>query len=95
VDGHNKQKFSYFDLNPENVLFPLYDTTILQDQIVHECRLLIRTKEKGNVNFVLQYTTFAPLDEIVSFTLLKTDNNLLLSEVVVAKNNLLIKVILL
>ncbi len=51
-------------------------------------RLLIRTKEKGSVNFVLQYPASATLDELVSFTLLKTDNNLLLSEVVVAKNNL-------
>lgn len=37
---------------------------------------------------MLQYPASGTLDELVSFTLLKTDNNLLLSEVVVAKNNL-------
>jgi hypothetical protein len=88
VDGHKKQKFSYFDLNPENLLFPLYNTNIISNQIFSESPLLVRTKEKGSVNFVLQYPTTFPIDEILSFTILKTDNELLLSEVNFAKNNL-------
>lgn len=88
INGHKKQKFSYFDLNPENVLFPLYNTNIISAQIFVESPLLIRTKEKGSVNFVLQYPTSLPIDEILSFTLLKTNNELLLSEVNFAKINL-------
>lgn len=88
VDGHKKQKFSYFDLNPENVFFPLYNTNIISAQIFLESPLLIRTKEKGSNNFVLQQPSSVPIEEILSFTLLKTDNELLLSEVNFAKNNL-------
>jgi hypothetical protein len=88
VNGHKKQKFSYFDLNPENVLFPLYNTNIISAQFFVESPLLIRTKEKGSVNFAIQYPTSFPIDEIVSFTLLQTNNELLLSEVHVAKINL-------
>jgi hypothetical protein len=88
VNGHKKQKFSYFDLNPENVLFPLYNTNIISAQIFLESPLLIRTKEKGSINFVMQYPLAVPMDEILSFTFFKTDNELLLSEVNFAKNNL-------
>ena len=88
VNGHKKQKFSYFDLNPENVLFPLYNTNIISPQIFLESPLLIRTKEKGSINFVMQYPLAVPMDEILSFTFFKTDNELLLSEINFAKNNL-------
>jgi hypothetical protein len=88
VNGHKKQKFSYFDLNPENVLFPLYKTDIISAQIFLESPILIRTKEKGSINFVMQYPLAVPMDEILSFTLFKTDNELLISKVNFAKNNL-------
>ena len=88
VDGHKKQKFSYFDLNPENLLFPLYNTNIISNQIFEENLFLIKTKEKGSINFVMQYPLAVPMDEILSFTFFKTDNELLLSEVNFAKNNL-------
>jgi hypothetical protein len=88
VDGHKKQKFSYFDLNPENLLFPLYNTNIISNQIFEENLFLIKTKEMGSINFVMQYPLAVPMDEILSFTFFKTDNELLLSEVNFAKNNL-------
>jgi hypothetical protein len=81
VNGHKKQKFSYFDLNPENVLFPLYNTNIISAQIFLESPLLIRTKEKGRVSYSFQIESKSPLDDIFSFELMMLDENLLISSV--------------
>lgn len=87
VNGLKKQKFNYFDLNPEIVLFPLYYTNVKYNEI-QKNPLIIRTREKGCVNYVSQCSLETPIDEILAFTLLKTQSELLLSEVLVNKINL-------
>lgn len=82
VDGNKKQKFTYFDLNPENVLFPLYSTVIYNiNKPINN--LVIRTKEKGRVNFSFQVEFPIILEELISFELMQLDNNLLINNVIV------------
>lgn len=78
VDGYKKQKFSHFDLNPENVLFPLYSSEINYPNIFQN-QLVIRTREKGSINYAFQNNTEKPIDEIITFNLSKIENELLLS----------------
>ena len=80
VDGHKKQKFTYFDLNTENVLFPLYPST-LSNNVKPLSNLVIRTKEKGRVIYSFQNELNVSLDDIISFELLGLDENLLISNV--------------
>ena len=80
VDGHKKQKFTYYDLNPENVLFPLYSSVIYNiNKPINN--LVIRTKEKGRVNFSFQDEFPIILEELISFELMQLDNNLLINNV--------------
>ncbi len=81
IDGIKKQKFSYFDLNPKNVLFPLYPSYISSiDNPMNN--LVIRTKEKGRVTYSFQGNSLKSLDDIISFELLSLDENLLLSNII-------------
>lgn len=81
VDGHKKQKFTYFDLNPENVLFPLYSSVIYNiNKPINN--LVIRTREKGRVNFSFQNEFPIILEELISFELMQLDNNLLINNVI-------------
>ncbi|WP_396141569.1 hypothetical protein [Flavobacterium sp.] len=80
VDGHKKQKFTYFDLNPENVLFPLYPSALL-NKVKPLSNIVVRTKEKGRVSFTFQSESNMSLDDIISFELMMLDENLLISSV--------------
>ncbi len=80
VDGHKKQKFTYFDLNPENVLFPLYPSALLNN-VKPLSNIVVRTKEKGRVSYSFQIESKSPLDDIFSFELMMLDENLLISSV--------------
>jgi hypothetical protein len=81
VDGHKKQKFTYYDLIPENVLFPLYPSVIYNiNKPINN--LVIRTKEKGRVNFSFQDEFPIILEELISFKLKQLDNNLLINNVI-------------
>lgn len=84
VDGHKKQKFTYFDLNPENVLFPLYSSVLL-NKVKPLSNIVVRTKEKGRVSFSFQDDFPIVLEELMSFELIQLDNNLLINNVI-AKN---------
>ena len=80
VDGNKKQKLTYYDLNPENVLFPLYPSVIYNiNKPINN--LVIRTKEKGRVNFSFQDEFPIILEELISFELMQLDNNLLINNV--------------
>ena len=80
LDGHKKQKFTYLDLNPENVLFPLYPSVIYNiNKPINN--LVIRTKEKGRVNFSFQDEFPIILEELISYELMQLDNNLLINNV--------------
>ncbi len=81
VDGHKKQKFSYFDLNPENVLFTLYPQV---NYTIDEPfkNLVIRTKEKGRVTFSFQDEFSIILEELISFELIEINNNFLITNVI-------------
>jgi hypothetical protein len=87
VDGYKKQKFSYFDLNTENVLFPLYSSEITYLNILQN-QLVIRTKEKGNINYAFQNYNEKAIDEIISFNLSKIEIELLLSGLHVEESKL-------
>lgn len=90
VDGHKKQKFSFFDLNPQNVLFPLYPSlTSNIDKPMNN--LVIFTKEKGRITYAFQIDQYKSLDEILSFDLKKTENKLLISNINVNQKVLSIK----
>jgi hypothetical protein len=80
VDGHKKQKFSYFDLNPNNLLFPLYPSK-LDFPILSMNEIIIRSKEKGSVNYVFTIAEEKLLEELVLFGFSKIENNLLFSNV--------------
>lgn len=80
VDGHKKQKFTYFDLNPENVLFPLYSSALLNN-VKPLSNIVVRTKEKGMVSYSFQSESNMSLDDIFSFELLGLDENLLITSV--------------
>lgn len=80
VDGHKKQKFTYLDLNPENVLFPLYPVA-LSNNVKQLGKMVVRTKEKGNIAYSFQIESKLPLDDIISFELMMLDENLLISSV--------------
>jgi hypothetical protein len=80
VDGHKKQKFTYFDLNPENVLFPLYPSALL-NKVKPLSNIVVRTKEKGRVSFSFQDEFPIILEELISFELMQLDNNLLINNV--------------
>ena len=80
VDGHKKQKFTYLDLNPENVLFPLYPSALL-NKVKPLSNIVVRTKEKGRVSFSFQSESNMSLDDIISFELMMLDENLLISSV--------------
>jgi hypothetical protein len=80
VNGHKKQKFTYFDLNPENVLFPLYPSALLNN-VKPLSNIVVRTKEKGRVSYSFQIESKSPLDDIFSFELMMLDENLLISSV--------------
>ena len=80
VDGHKKQKFTYFDLNPENVLFPLYSSVLL-NKVKPLSNIVVRTKEKGRVSYSFQSESNMSLDDIISFELMMLDENLLISSV--------------
>ena len=81
MDGHKKQKFTYFDLNPENVLFPLY-TSALLNNVKPLNNIVVRTKEKGRVIYSFQSESNVSLEDIISFELLGLDENLLLSNII-------------
>lgn len=87
VDGYKKQKFSHFDLNPENVLFPLYSSEINYPNIFQN-QLIIRTKEKGSINYSFQNITKKTIEEIISFNLSKIENEILLSGLHVEESKL-------
>lgn len=89
VDGYKKQKFSHFDLNPKNVLFPLYSSEISYPNIFQN-QLLIRTKEKGSINYTFQNNTEKPIDEIITFNLYRIENEFLLSGAHVEENKIAI-----
>ncbi len=80
VDGHKKQKFTYLDLNPENVLFPLYPVA-LSNNVKQLGKMVVRTKEKGSIAYSFQIESKLPLDDIISFELMMLDENLLISSV--------------
>ncbi len=80
VDGHKKQKFTYLDLNSENVLFPLYPSALL-NKVKPLSNIVVRTKEKGRVSYSFQIESKLPLDDIISFELMMLDENLLISSV--------------
>lgn len=86
-DGYKKKKFSYFDLNPENVLFPLYSSEINYPNIIQN-QLIIRTKEKGSINYSFQNITKKTIEEIISFNLTKIENEILLSGLQVEESKL-------
>lgn len=78
--GLKKQKFSYFDLNPINVLFPLYPSVIYKiDKPTNN--LVIRTKEKGRVAYSFQNEFTIVLDELISFELTQLNINLIFTNV--------------
>lgn len=89
VDGHKKQKFSYFDLNPNNLLFPLYPSK-LDFPILSMNEIIIRSKEKGSVNYVFTITEEQLLEEQVLFGLIEINNELLISNVMTNNNPVLI-----
>ena len=81
VDGYKKQKFGYIDLNPQNVLFPLYPSVTSNiDKPMNN--LVIRTKEKGRVTYSFQDEFPIVLEELISFELIQLDNNLLITNVI-------------
>ena len=90
VEGHKKQKFTYFDLNPENVLFPLYPSVILNN-VKPMRNIVVRTKEKGRVSYSFQIESNMSSDDIISFELLGLDENLVISSVNAYQNALSIK----
>jgi hypothetical protein len=49
IDGNKKQKFSYFDLNPEKILFPIYSTELFFEKTPQN-KIILKSKEKGNVS---------------------------------------------
>lgn len=87
VDGYKKQKFSYFDLNPINVLFPLYSSKITYTNIFQN-QLIIRTREKGSINYIFQNNTDKLIDEIITFNLFEIENELIVSEIYVEENKI-------
>lgn len=89
VDGHKKQKFSYFDLNSNNLLFPLYPSK-LDFPMLSINEIIIRSKEKGSVNYVFTITEEQLLEELVLFGLIEINNELLISNVMTNNNPVLI-----
>lgn len=89
VDGHKKQKFSYFDLNPNNLLFPLYPSK-LDFPILSINKIIIRSKEKGSVNYVFTITEEQLLEDLVLFGLIELNNERLISKVMTNNNPVLI-----
>lgn len=89
VDGMKKQKFSYFELNPNNLLFPLYPSKI-DFPILSKNEIIIRSKEKGSVNYVFPIEEEQLLEEQVLFGLIELNNELLISKVVTNNNPVLI-----
>lgn len=85
VDGHKKQKFSYFDLNPNNLLFPLYPSK-LDFTMFSINEIIIRSKEKGSINYVFTITEEQLLEELVLFGLIEINNELLISNVMTNNN---------
>ena len=89
VDGMKKQKFSYFELNPNNLLFPLYPSKI-DFPVLSKNEIIIRSKEKGSVNYVFTISEEQLLEEQVLFGLIELNNELLISKVVTNNNPVLI-----
>jgi hypothetical protein len=89
VDGMKKQKFSYFDLNPNNLLFPLYSSNI-DFPVLSKNEIIIRSKEKGSVNYVFPITEEQLLEEQVLFGLNELNNELLISKVMINNNPIFI-----
>jgi hypothetical protein len=89
VDGHKKQKFSYFELNPNNLLFPLYPSKI-DFPVLSKNEIIIRSKDKGSVNYVFPIAEEELLEEQVLFGLIELNNELLISKVVTNNNPVLI-----
>ena len=89
VDGMKKQKFSYFELNPNNLLFPLYPSKI-DFPVLSKNEIIIRSKEKGSVNYVFTISEEQLLEEQVLFGLIELNNEFLISKVVTNNNPVLI-----
>lgn len=89
VNGHKKQKFSYFDLNPENVLFPLYNINSFETPIFKN-QLVIRTKEKGSINYTFQIQNSITIDEVITFNHLKIETYQLICGIQVEERKLAI-----
>lgn len=89
VDGHKKQKFSYFDLNPNNLLFPLYPSK-LDFPMLSINEIIIRSKEKGSVNYVFTITEEQLIEDLVLFGLIEINNELLISNIMTNNNPILI-----
>ena len=79
VDGHKKQKFTYLDLNPENVLFPLYSSKIIHRNLKNNLTI-IKKKEKGTISYSIINETSKELNELISFNLLFLKNDLFISD---------------
>ena len=90
VDGHKKQNFTYLDLNTDNVLFPLYPASLLNN--VKPLRnIVVRTKEKGRLSYSFQSEANVSLNDIISFELMMLDENLLITSVNAYQKQLCLK----
>lgn len=79
VDGHKKQKFNYWEINPETILFPLYNSERKKVNLT-ENGLLIKWKEKGVISFKSEITDI-PLDRIFSFKIIDCMEHTLISKI--------------
>ena len=71
------------------MLFPLYPSKI-DFPILSKNEIIIRSKEKGSVNYVFTISEEQLLEEQVLFGLIELNNDLLISKVVTNNNPVLI-----
>lgn len=68
INGTKKQKFSYSDLDPDSILFPLYSSETTNVNFSNH-DLIINWKEKGTLSFKTESIDFAS-ESYLSFTIL-------------------------
>lgn len=88
VDGQKKEKFNYSDINPETILFPLYNSNKTIINLLPN-KLLLSWKEKG---VIIHKTAISktPINSILSFKIIDCFGYKLISEIM--ENNVPLRV---
>ncbi len=87
INGNKNQKFTYSDLNPETIIFPLYKSIYNVIQVSNDL-ITIKVIEKGSINYIIEDDLNDGLHDDLYFNFSTINNDLIISNIIFKNNNL-------